>query len=80
MIQKLYREGVQHLRALMFLINEIVLCDKPWSEELVVEAHKILTYKVDSASDSYKVYGGVYRTTNVCAGLTTFTAPEHVPR
>lgn len=73
-IQKLYREGVQHLRALMFLINEVVLCDKPFSEDLILEAHKILTYKVDSASDSYKVYGGAYRTTDVCAGLTTFTA------
>ncbi|KAG9530449.1 hypothetical protein KCU93_g2721, partial [Aureobasidium melanogenum] len=40
----------------------------------------ILTYKVDSTSDSYKVYSGVYRTTDVCAGLTTFTAPEQVPR
>lgn len=39
-----------------------------------------MTYKVDSAADSYNVYGGVYRTTDVCAGLTTFTAPEHVPR
>ncbi|KAG9853372.1 hypothetical protein KCU98_g3588, partial [Aureobasidium melanogenum] len=64
----------------MFLINEVVLCDKPFSEDLILEAHKILTYKVDSASDSYKVYGGAYRTTDVCAGLTTFTAPEHVPR
>ncbi|KAH0279578.1 Fic-domain-containing protein, partial [Aureobasidium melanogenum] len=79
-IQKIYREVVQHLRALMFLLDEIVLQDKPFSEELIPEAHKILTYKVDSAADSHNVYGGVYRTTDVCAGLTTFTAPEHVPR
>ncbi|KAH0341473.1 hypothetical protein KCU83_g9640, partial [Aureobasidium melanogenum] len=78
-IQKIYCEVAQRLRALMFLLDEIVLHDKLFSEDLILEAHKILTYKVDSASDSYKVYGGVYRTTDVCAGLTTFTASEHVP-
>ncbi|KAG9650531.1 hypothetical protein KCU64_g9033, partial [Aureobasidium melanogenum] len=78
-IQKIYREVAQRLRTLMFLLDEIVLHDKLFSEDLILEAHKILTYKVDSASDSYKVYGSVYRTTDVCAGLTTFTASEHVP-
>ncbi|KAH0371540.1 hypothetical protein KCU65_g1764, partial [Aureobasidium melanogenum] len=79
-IQKIYREVVQHFRALMFLLDQVVLRDKPFSEELILQAHKTLTYKVDSVTDSYKVYGGVYRTTHVCAGLTTFTAPEHVPQ
>jgi Fic family protein len=74
------REVVQHARTLSFIIDEMVIHDKPLSEDIILEAHKILTYKVDaSGGDKYTEYGGVYRNVSVGAGFTPFTAPENVP-
>lgn len=60
--------------------EKVVVCNQTISEELVLQAHKILTFNVDSASDSYGADGSVYRTTDFCAGLTTFAYPENVSR
>ncbi|THX50697.1 Fic-domain-containing protein [Aureobasidium pullulans] len=74
------REIVQHARALTYLVNEMVIMDNPLSENMILETHKILTYKVDSSDgDTYHEYGGQYRTQPVGAGFTTFTAPGSVP-
>jgi Fic family protein len=74
------REVVQHAHALSFIIDEMVIQDKPLTEEVILEAHKILTYKVDaSGGDKYTEYGGVYRNVSVGAGFTPFTAPKNVP-
>jgi len=74
------REVVQHARALSFIIDEMVIHEKSLTEDIILEAHKILTYKVDAAGgDKYTEYGGVYRTVHVGAGLTPFTAPENIP-
>ncbi|THX73911.1 hypothetical protein D6D04_08235 [Aureobasidium pullulans] len=77
-IQKSYHEVIQHYRALNFLISEVVFQDNPLSEALILNAHKILTYKVDSSNESYKNYGGVFRTTRVFAGFSDFTLPQYV--
>ncbi|KAG2170825.1 hypothetical protein VTO58DRAFT_105269 [Aureobasidium pullulans] len=77
-IQKSYHEVIQHCRALNFLISEVVTQDNPLSEALILNAHKILTYKVDSSDESYKNYGGVFRTTRVFAGFSDFTLPQYV--
>jgi Fic family protein len=74
------REVVQHARALSFIIDEMVIHEKPLTEDIILEAHKILTYKIDaSGGDNYTEYGGVYRNVPVGAGFTPFTAPENVP-
>jgi Fic family protein len=74
------REVVQHGRALSFIIDEMVLHEKPLTENIILEAHKILTYKVDASDgDKYTEYGGVYRNVPVGAGFTPFTAPQNVP-
>jgi Fic family protein len=74
------REVVQHAHALSFIIDEAVVLEKPLTEDIILEAHKILTYKVDaSGGDKYIEYGGIYRNVHVGAGLTPFTAPENVP-
>ncbi|THW83872.1 hypothetical protein D6D18_07986 [Aureobasidium pullulans] len=77
-IQKSYHEVIQHCRALNFLISEVVFQDNPLSEALILNTHKILTYKVDSSDESYKNYGGVFRTTRVFAGFSDFTLPQYV--
>lgn len=73
-------EIVQHARALSFIIDEMVMHEKPLTKKIILNAHKILTYKIDAAGgDKYTEYGGVYRTVHVGAGLTPFTAPENIP-
>lgn len=74
------REVVQHACALAFIIDEMILHEKDLTEDIILKAHKILTYKVDAAGgDKYTEYGGLYRSVHVGAGLTPFTAPENVP-
>jgi Fic family protein len=74
------REVVQHARALSFITDEMVTHEKPITGNIILEAHKILTYKVDASDDDkYTEYGGVYRKVQVGAGFTPFTAPENVP-
>jgi Fic family protein len=74
------REVVQHARTLSFITDEMVIHEKPLTGNIILEAHKILTYKVDaSGGDKYTEYGGVYRKVQVDAGFTPFTAPENVP-
>ncbi|THY57555.1 hypothetical protein D6C98_03399 [Aureobasidium pullulans] len=77
-IHKSYHEVIQHCRALNFLTSEVVTQDNPLSEAHILEAHKILTCKVDSSDESYKNYGGVFRTTRVFAGFSDFTLPQYV--
>jgi len=43
------REVVQHCRALSHHIHETVVAEKPLTEALILETHKILTYKVASS-------------------------------
>lgn len=80
-VLKSYYQVTQHCHALAFLINEVLIADKPLSEAMILETHKILTFKVSSDDgDAYTDYGGVYRKTPVCAGFSTFTAPAYVPQ
>ncbi|KAL6850987.1 hypothetical protein ACO1O0_008113 [Amphichorda felina] len=42
------KEAILHARALSFMINRIVLNNKPWSEELIFQAHAILYEGLDN--------------------------------
>ncbi|KAK3303014.1 fido domain-containing protein [Chaetomium strumarium] len=56
---QLRREIVQHARALVFMIDHIVISKEPWSEALILDAHRILQH---SGLDSGVVEaGGTYR-------------------
>jgi fido (protein-threonine AMPylation protein) len=73
------REIIQHAKAASYIINEIYLCGKNLSENIILETHRILTHKVDSGDLSWTQYSGIYRNIEVCAGLQQFTDPCLVP-
>ncbi|PYH29291.1 Fic family protein [Aspergillus neoniger CBS 115656] len=74
------REVVQHALALNFLMNEMVVKDKPLSEDLILRTHRILTKYIDTNGGiPWTEYSGRYRKVHVHAGNTNFVAPEYVP-
>lgn len=73
------REIVQHAKAAAYMITELCLYDRDLSEEIILETHRILTYKVDAESAPWSQYSGVYRSVDVSAGLHTFIYPFLVP-
>ncbi|GLA57966.1 hypothetical protein AtubIFM54640_005768 [Aspergillus tubingensis] len=74
------REVVQHALALNFLIDEVVVKDKPLSENLILHTHQILTECIDTAGGiPWTEYSGRYRKVHVHAGNTNFVSPRYVP-
>ncbi|KAJ6023800.1 hypothetical protein N7540_004597 [Penicillium herquei] len=74
-----HREIVQHAKAAAYIITQLCLHDQDLSEELIMETHRILTYKVDAETAPWTQYSGVYRSVDVSAGFNTFTAPTAIP-
>ncbi|KAJ5662103.1 uncharacterized protein N7477_009719 [Penicillium maclennaniae] len=75
-ILKSRREIVQHAKAASYIISQLCVHDQDLSEEIILQTHQILTYKVDAGNTPWKEYSGVYRTDEVCAGLHQF--PHHI--
>ncbi|KAJ5493982.1 hypothetical protein N7463_010069 [Penicillium fimorum] len=73
------REVVQHAKAAAFMIDQLCIRGQDLSEQILLEAHRILTYKVDAETTPWMEYSGVYRSHEVCAGLHTFPHPSLVP-
>ncbi|KAF6239174.1 hypothetical protein HO173_002435 [Letharia columbiana] len=86
-------EVIQHARALWFLTNSFVIEQRPLSEELIKETHKILCTNVSHPKydTPWQDYAGKYRNhvrqpgskqmgAEVNAGGTHFTASQMVPK
>ncbi|KNG85975.1 hypothetical protein ANOM_006099 [Aspergillus nomiae NRRL 13137] len=74
------REVVQHALALNFLITEMVVKDKPLSEDLILRTHHILTESINTAGGMpWEEYSGRYRKIHVHAGNTNFVSPKYIP-
>lgn len=73
------REIFQHAKAAAYIINSLCLKDHELSEDIILETHRILTYKVDAESAPWSQYSGVYRSVNVTAGLTSFATVSSIP-
>lgn len=69
------REIVQHAKAASYMIHQLCIRDKDLSEEIILQTHRILTYKVDADTTPWQEYNGVYRTDEVSAGFHSF--PHH---
>lgn len=78
-IMKSRREVVQHAKAAVYMINELVICNQELSEDIILKAHSILTHKIDAAGTPWMEYSGIYRTDEVRAGLHAFPQPALVP-
>ncbi|KAI1837427.1 hypothetical protein DTO006G1_2905 [Penicillium roqueforti] len=74
-----YREIAQHARAASYIIVQLCIHDQDLSEEIILQAHRILTYKVDAETTPWEEYSGVYRTDEVSAGLRPFPHHSIVP-
>ncbi|KAL2179587.1 fido domain-containing protein [Thermothelomyces heterothallicus CBS 202.75] len=77
------REILQHAYALSYMIDHVVLDRKPWSEDLILETHRILGHCLDDSVEQ-----GRYRTHKVVAECekpdsqpmsNPLTSPELIP-
>ncbi|KAJ5588564.1 hypothetical protein N7537_011242 [Penicillium hordei] len=55
------REVVQHAQAAKFMMDQLCIRGQDLSEQIILEAHRILTYKVDAETTPWTEYSGVYR-------------------
>ncbi|KAJ5628799.1 hypothetical protein N7490_011027 [Penicillium lividum] len=69
------REIVQHAKAASYMISRLCIHNQDLSEDIILETHKILTYKIDAHNTPWEEYSGVYRRDEVSAGLHQF--PHH---
>ncbi|EXL44142.1 hypothetical protein FOCG_14313 [Fusarium oxysporum f. sp. radicis-lycopersici 26381] len=68
-----YREIVQHAEAARFMIEQVCINSKGLSEDIIVQAHGDLIYKIEiSEHISWNVYSGRYRLWNVQCGSHVF--------
>ncbi|KAF4448280.1 Adenosine monophosphate-protein transferase FICD like protein [Fusarium austroafricanum] len=74
------REIVQHAQAAHYIISQVAINGKDLSEEIILETHRLLTYKMDTADGiSWKEYSGKYREGPVRRGFTSFMHQAGVP-
>lgn len=80
------REVIQHSKALMYILNAVVNHDYPFTEELILQTHRILVTGLDihnaegQRTHAWQSYAGRYRhgSEHVSAGTTNFVAPSQV--
>ena len=74
------KEIVQHALALKHMMVQMVSQNQSLSEKLICDTHRVLTQGIKSEDGSSSdTYGGIYRTTEVVAGLNTFTPFSLIP-
>ncbi|UPL03324.1 hypothetical protein LCI18_014258 [Fusarium solani-melongenae] len=74
-----YREITQHAEVAYYIIKEICLEGKELSEAIILETHRLLTYKIDTDEIPWNEYAGVYRKWPVCTGFHQYMAHSMVP-
>ncbi|KAF5575330.1 adenosine monophosphate transferase FICD like [Fusarium pseudocircinatum] len=75
------REVVQHAKAAYYMMNEVDIKGNDLSEEIILETHRLLTYKIDSPDGiPSSEYGGIYRNCPVQRGFHFFPHQYTVPK
>lgn len=74
-----FREVVQHAQAASYMINQICILGQDLTEDIILEAHQILTHGIDADDTPWQEYSGVYRMDEVSAGLHQFPHHSLVP-
>ncbi|KAK4196022.1 fido domain-containing protein [Triangularia verruculosa] len=65
-LTRAYKEVTQHAQAFMYLTKHIILCNQPWSEELILETHRLLCSQLSQTiTESDEIGAGQYRTHEV---------------
>jgi len=82
-VQQAYRQVTQHVYALFYLLDHMIIHDNPLSEALLQHTHRILTDGLNaenSERDPSTIYGGVYRTEDVgWTPFSSFASPSSIP-
>lgn len=73
------REIAQHALALKYIVMRLVIYNEDLSEELILKTHGILCDHIRLEDGEDIPYAGIYRTVDVSAGFSAFTAPAAVP-
>ncbi|KAI9793671.1 MAG: hypothetical protein M1816_007566 [Peltula sp. TS41687] len=74
------REVIQHALALRHITTAMAVDDKPLTEDLILETHKIFCSGIDiDDGPTGNSYAGRYRTVPVRAGSCGFVPPNRVP-
>ncbi|KAG7415105.1 Adenosine monophosphate-protein transferase FICD [Fusarium oxysporum f. sp. rapae] len=75
------REILQHAKAAYYIMNEVAIKGRDLSEEIILETHRLLTYKIDSPDGiPSSQYGGIYRNCPVQRGFHSFPHQATVPK
>ncbi|KAF5624936.1 adenosine monophosphate transferase FICD like [Fusarium sp. NRRL 52700] len=75
------REVVQHAKAAYYIMNEVAIKGRDLSEEIILETHRLLTYKIVSPDGiPSSEYGGIYRKCPVQRGFHSFPNQTTVPK
>ncbi|SCV56454.1 uncharacterized protein FFB14_14653 [Fusarium fujikuroi] len=75
------REIIQHAKAAYYMMNEVAIKGKDLSEEIILETHRLLTYKIDSPDNiPSSQYGGIYRNYPVQRGFHSFPHQAKIPK
>ncbi|KAF4949557.1 hypothetical protein FGADI_8855 [Fusarium gaditjirri] len=75
---EIYREVAQHLKAAQYLICQTTKSDL--SEDIIKEAHRILTNEFDQKGGTYDTeYSGQYRTSPLQATSRPYANPNKIP-
>lgn len=61
------------------MMDQLCIRGQDISKQIILEAHRILTYKVDAETTPWMEYSGVYRSHEVSACLHAFPHPSLVP-
>ncbi|KAK0099893.1 hypothetical protein ONS95_013283 [Cadophora gregata] len=82
-VQQAFRQVIQHVYAVFYIIEQMIVQDKLLSEALLQQTHRILTDGINaenSESDPSTAYGGTYRTDDVgWTPFSSFAAPSSIP-
>ncbi|RSM17914.1 hypothetical protein CDV31_003340 [Fusarium ambrosium] len=73
-----YREITQHAEAAYYIIKEVCLEGEDLSEAIILETHRLLTYKIDADEIPWNEYAGIYRKWPVCTGFHQYMAHSKV--
>ncbi|KAF5587455.1 adenosine monophosphate transferase FICD like [Fusarium pseudoanthophilum] len=75
------REIIQHAKAAYSIMDQVAIKGKDLSEEIILETHRLLTYKIDSPDGiPSSEYGGIYRDCPVQRGFNSFPHQSTVPK
>ncbi|KAH7393409.1 hypothetical protein BKA64DRAFT_755543 [Cadophora sp. MPI-SDFR-AT-0126] len=81
-VQQAYRQVIQHVYALFYMIDHIVIQKCPLSEIVLLQTHGICTFGINAENSEHDLsttYGGIYPTEHVgWSPFSSFASPSSI--